>query len=143
MHGRMIILKKIVITLSLIINLILVGCTSNTPATLKGSYQSDIDNSGYSVQIAFQPDDNSFVEYISNREVDRGTYEEKQNNIYILKSDKQNFEIALNNENSFEIIIEKLNEKKPIQLKNVDKTPMYFSTDFDDVEKYEELLNEK
>ena len=96
MHGRMIILKKIVITLSLIINLILVGCTSNTPATLEGTYQSDIDNSGYIVQIAFQPDDNSFVEYISNREVDRGTYEEKESNIYILKSDKQNFEIALN-----------------------------------------------
>lgn len=140
MHGG-IILKKIVIALSLIINLILVGCTSNTQAKLEGTYQSDIDSNGYIVQIAVQPDDNSFVEYISNREVDRGTYEQKQNNIYKLKSKKQNFEIALNDDNSFEIIIDQLNEKKTIELKNIDKTPMYFSTNFDDVEKYEELLN--
>lgn len=134
-------MKKLVITLTLTISLVLIGCTSSIQPFLEGTYQSDIDNDGYIVQMAFQPEDNSFVEYINNREVDRGIYEKAENNIYKLKSDKQNFEVTLNDENSFNIIIDKLNEGKPIQLKNIDKIPTYVSTDFDDVETYEELLN--
>ncbi|WP_284139574.1 hypothetical protein [Virgibacillus sp. LDC-1] len=134
-------MKKIAIMLLLIISFLIVGCSSNIQPILQGTYQSDFDKDGYIVQFAIQTDDNSFVEYIDNREVDRGTYEQKQANVYKLKSDKQNFEITLNNKNAFEIIINQLNNGNPIQLINIDDTPTYSSTDFDDVEAYKDLLN--
>ncbi|WP_226036576.1 hypothetical protein [Aquibacillus saliphilus] len=133
-------MKKILFTLSLIVSLILGGCASNIQPNLKGTYQSNVVN-GYVVQVAFQTDDNSFVEYIDNREVDKGTYEKKQKNVYKLESNKQNFEITLNNENSFEILIDKLNNGKPIKVKNIDDIPIYSSTKFDDVNEYKALLN--
>jgi hypothetical protein len=134
-------MKKIFITLSLTFGLLMGGCTSNIKPEIKGSYQSDREGIGYVVQIAFQPDDNSYVEYIDNREVDRGTYEKAENNVYKIKSDKQNFEITLNSKDSFELIIDKLNNGKPIKLKKIDDTPTYFKSKFDDVEKYKALLN--
>lgn len=134
-------MKKIFIIISLTIILLLGGCTSNIKPTLKGTYQSVMVNNGYVVQIAIQPDDNSYVEYIDNREVDRGTYEKTENNVYKIKSDKQNFEITLNAKDSFEIIIDKINNGKPIKMKKIDDTPTYNSTKFDDVDKYKALLN--
>jgi len=127
--------------LSLIIILLLRGCTSTIKPTLKGSYQAEKDVNGYFIVISIQQQESSFVEYIDNREVDRGIYEESKNNVYKLKGDKQNFEITLNDDNSFEIIIKKLNNGKPIQMKNIDDTPTYFSTKFGDVDKYKALLD--
>ncbi|MDN6731871.1 MAG: hypothetical protein L0L39_06775, partial [Atopostipes suicloacalis] len=109
---------------------------------LGGFYQSERAE-GYIVQMGIQPEDNSFVEYIENREVDRGTYEEKSDNTYLFKGEKQEFEITLSPEDSFEVVIEQINNGEAIELKNMDKTPGYISTKFDDVEKYEELLNEE
>ncbi|MBZ9637731.1 hypothetical protein [Clostridium sp. FP1] len=133
--------KKIFTMLSLIIILLLVGCTSTIKPTLKGSYQTEKDVNGYVAVISVHQNDSIFVEYIDNREVDRGTYEKKENNAYKMKSDKQNFEIILNAENSFEIIIKKLNNGKPIQMKNISATPTDFSTKFGDVDEYKALLN--
>ncbi|UFT99360.1 hypothetical protein KO561_19680 [Radiobacillus kanasensis] len=133
-------MKKIFITLSLTISFILGGCTSNIQPILKGTYQSDAVN-GYVVQIAFQPDENSFVEYIDNREVDSGAYEKYQENVYKLESNKQNFKITLNEENAFEVIIDTLNNGKPIKLNNIRDIPVYSSTEFDDVDTYKALLN--
>lgn len=134
-------MKKLFIIIFLTIILLLVGFTSNIKPTLKGTYQSDMVNNGYVVQIAIQPDNNSFVEYIDNREVDRGTYEKTENNVYKIKSDRQNFEITLNVKDSFEIIIDKINIEKPIKMKKIFDTPTYNSTKFDDVDKYKALLN--
>jgi len=134
-------MRKVLIALSLVIVLICGGCTSNTIPELKGSYQSEGEGIGYVLVITFQQDDSSFVEYIDNREVDRGTYEKTENDIYKIKSDKQDFEISLSAENSFEIIIKKLNKKEPIQMKNISDTPTYFSIEFGDVEKYKALLD--
>lgn len=134
-------MNKIFTTFLLSLVLIFGGCSSNTEPTLKGTYQSEREGIGYVVQIAIQPDGSSFVEYIDNREVDRGTYEKTKNNVYKIKSDKQNFEITLNAEDSFEIIIDKLNNGNPIKLKKISDTPTYSSTKFDDVDKYKTLLN--
>ena len=133
-------MKKICIILSLTIGLLLGGCTSNVEPLLKGSYQSNIEGIGYVILMTFQPDDNSFVEYIDNREVDRGTYQKAENNVYKIKSDTQNFEITLSAEDSFEIIIDKMNNGEPIKLYKVDDTPIYFPTNFNDVDKYKEFI---
>ena len=133
-------MKKICIILSLTIGLLLGGCTSNIEPTLKGSYQSHREGIGYVIVLTFQPDDNSFVEYIDNREVDSGTYQETENNVYKLESDTQKFEITLSTEDSFEIIIDKMNNGEPIKLYKVDDIPTYFETEFDDIEKYKELI---
>lgn len=135
-------MKRKISILSLIIVLLLVGCTPRINS-LEGTYQSDRYGDDYVVQFAFQPEDNTFVEYISNREVDSGTYEKKDDNIYMLKSEKQNIEVILDKTNSFELVIEKLNGEKPIKVENIGKTPTYFSTEFDDVEEYKRLLDEE
>lgn len=115
------------------------GCVANKPPQLKGGYQSEhVD--GYIVQMSFQPDDNSFIEYIDNREVDKGTYEELKQGVYKINGDRQELEMTLNNNNSFNIVVKGLNGGNPIQLKNIDSIPMYFSTIFDDVDEYILLL---
>lgn len=57
-----------------------------------------------------------------------------------MKSDKQHFEIALNDDNSFAIYVKKLNDGNPIQMKNVSDIPTVFLTKFDDVDEYKALL---
>jgi hypothetical protein len=135
-------MKKPFTTFFLLACILLGGCTSNTEPILKGTYQSNIQGNDYVIQMTFQPDDNSYVEYIDNREVDRGTYE-KENNVYNINSDLQNFNITLDTKDSFEIIIDKINKGNPIKLKKIDDTPIYNTTEFNDVEKYKALLNRK
>jgi len=133
-------MRKIILTaLSLAIILILGGCTQ---PVLKGFYQTEKDVNGYFVQISIQKDENSFIEYIDNREVDRGTYEKTESNVYKMTSDKQNFEITLNNDNSFEIIVNKLNDGNPIKMLNIGNVPVTFPSIFDDVDEYKTLLDE-
>ncbi len=52
----------------------------------------------------------------------------------------QELEITLKSNNSFDLIVKKLNDGKPITLKNVDATPAYIGTEFDDVDEYKTLL---
>lgn len=124
------------------VTLLLIGCSSskaNLP--LHGFYQSDPVN-GYHVQISFNKTDNSFVEYIDNREVDKGNYEiSKKDNTYKLSSDRQNFEISLKEDNSFDLTINQLNKGKPINMKNISDMPSSFGTEFDDIEEYKKLLD--
>ncbi len=135
---RGLIVRKVILTaFSLIFILILGGCTSPTP-TIKGFYQSDRVNN-YHVQISI--DDNSFIEYIDNREVDTGTYEKLEDRVFNLKSHKQDFEITLNDDNTFEITIKKLNDGQPILMKKLGSVPTTFSTVFDDVDEYKALLD--
>lgn len=60
------------------------SCSSDIVPPLGRSYDSrPIQGDGIFVQMAIQPEENTFVEYISNREVDRGTIEENPDNIYL------------------------------------------------------------
>lgn len=134
--------RKIFSILIFSVTLLLIGCSSskaNLP--LHGFYQSDAVN-GYHVQISFNKTDNSFVEYIDNREVDKGNYEiSKKDNTYKLSSDRQNFEISLKEDNSFDLTINQLNKGKPINMKNISDMPSSFGTEFDDIEEYKKLLD--
>lgn len=127
------------LVLAIVFALLLVGCASNKTPLLKGSYQSEHVN-GYIVQMTFQPEDHSFVEYIDNREVDKGTYEELEDGLYKINGELQEFEITLNSDNSFDVVVKKINDGKTITLKNVDDTPVYIGTEFDDVDEYKSLL---
>ncbi len=93
-------------------------CFSQTNPLLKGFYQSEMIGS-HIVQMLVREEDNSFVEWINNREVDRGTYEKLDDKSYRIKGNRQNFEITLNDDNSFEIVISKLNDGTPIIMKNI------------------------
>ncbi|MFD1781552.1 hypothetical protein ACFSFW_23165 [Fredinandcohnia salidurans] len=128
-----------IFVLVIVFALLLVGCAPNKTLLLKGAYQSEHVN-GYIVQMTFQPEDHSFVEYIDNREVDKGTYEELENGLYKINGELQELEITLNSDNSFEVIVKQINDGKPITLKNVDATPVYIDTEFDDVDEYKSLL---
>lgn len=134
-------MKKNKLILSFFIILLLGGCSPDLVPPLGGSYDSEHVN-GYVVQVAIQPEDHTFVEHIDNRVVNQGIYEEKLENTYFFKGDKEEFEITLSPDNTYERTIHQLNEGEPIELKNTDKVPTYFSTEFDDVEEYEKLLYE-
>ncbi|SEK49833.1 hypothetical protein SAMN04488700_1642 [Carnobacterium iners] len=136
-------MKKIVISLLLMISIVLVGCSPDTASVLEGSYQNETVEDGHFVSLAFYPDDSSFVELIDNRKVDSGTFEKKSDNIYLVKSEKQEFEIILDKDYTFEITLDQLNDGKPFQPKNTSKDPGEIATEFDDVEEYEKLLNKK
>lgn len=128
-------MRKVVLIVMYVVIISIGGCSS-TPY-IKGFYQSDRINNHY-VQLSI--DDDNFVEYIDNREVDSGIYEKLEERTYKLKSSKQDFQITLNDDNSFEIIIEKLNDGKPILMKKLGGIPTTFSTEFDDVDEYKTLL---
>ena len=136
-------MKKIIISLLLMISIVLVGCSNDTDSVLEGSYQNETVKDGHFVTLTFYPDDSSFVELIDNRKVDSGTYEKESSNVYLLKSEKQEFEIDLNKDDTFEITLDQINGGKPFQLKNTSKDPGEIATEFDDIEEYEKLLNKK
>lgn len=116
------------------------GCNSTVNPTLHGYYASEVVN-GYTIEISFQQDDNTFVKYIDNREVDKGKYERLDDNQYLLKGELKETKIKLEEDNSFEVSINKINNSKPIKIKFVNKTPQYFKQQFDDVEEYKKLCN--
>lgn len=110
-----------------------------TEPKLKGFYQSEEVN-GHFIQLSIQRDDKGFVEFIDNREVDKGTYEEIEVGKYLLKSEKQEFTINLKKDNSFNITLKTLNEGDPIKMINIGNIPVSFPTEFNDVEEYMQLL---
>lgn len=122
--------------------LVLFACSTKTVPPLGGGYESELVE-GSVVFMGIHPEEKTFVEYIDNREVDRGVYEKKSDERYLFKSDKQVFEIAISTVDSFEVKIPQLNEGQGIELKNRTKTPSYYKTEFDDVEEYEKLLEKK
>lgn len=134
-------MKKFVLVILSVLIILVIGRFLSIEPTLRGFYQSDEVNVCF-VQMLFREKDNSFVEWISNREVDRGTYIKIDTNVYIIKSNKQNVEITLNGDNSFEISINKLNEGNPITMKNISSEDYNRSFgNFDDVDEYKSLLD--
>lgn len=137
-------MRKIVyIILSLILILIailFIGKFISKPELyIMGFYQSEF-ISGYIVQVSFFHD-YTFSEYIDNREVNKGTFEKVENSTYRMNGDKRNIEITLNDDNDFEIIINKINGINPILMKKLDNMPTVFSTAFDDLDEYKTLLD--
>lgn len=132
--------KLIFIILAVVIIMILWWGYGFKKPELKGFYQKEVN--GYHVQILIRREDNSFVEWIDNREVDRGTYEKINTNLYRIKSNKQSFEIVLNEDNSFKIVINKLNNGNPIIMKNITTEDYRMSFGkWDDVDEYKALLD--
>jgi len=89
MKGGHFVRKVSVITLLLVVVALgLRGCSDNKSPTLMGFYQSEPVN-GYIIQMSFYPDDRRFVAYIDNREVEKGTYEKLDNDVYKLNGEVQ------------------------------------------------------
>jgi len=127
----------------LLIAIIFILCSVflKTNPFLKGFYQNEMIGS-HIIQMLVREEDNSFVEWIDNREVDRGTYEKIDDKLYRIKSNRQNFEITLNNDNSFEIVINKLDGGAPIIMKNITTDDIRYSFGiFEDVDEYKSLLD--
>lgn len=131
--------SKLIILLIVIIS-VLWSLFPKTDPVLKGFYQSEMIGI-HIIQMLVREEDNSFVEWIDNREVDRGTYEILDDKSYRIKSNRQNYEITLNNDNSFEIVINKLNDGNPFTMKNISSEDHNIGFgNFDDVDEYKSLL---
>lgn len=132
--------SKFIILLIAII-FILWSVFPKTNPLLKGFYQSEMIE-GHIIQMLVRQEDNSFVEWIDNREVDRGTYEKLDEKSYRINSNSQDFKITLNDDNSFKIVIGKLNDGASFVMKNIttDDVRMSFGT-FEDVDEYKSLLD--
>lgn len=134
-------MKKILfLIISITCLLMLSGCRNINSVVLRGSYQSERTSDGHFVQISIYSDENSFVEYIDNREVNKGTFEIIEGKKYSLVGDKQTIEINLDKNNSFEITMKKVNDGNPILMKNLGDLPAKFDSSFNDTEEYEKLL---
>ena len=134
-------MKKLRFVLMIILMVsIFIGC-GQKQQVLKGAYQSDLSKVGYAILLSFSQEDNSFVEYINNRKVDSGTFEEVESNTYRLLSEKQDFEIVLNEDDVFDISLKKINGGEPVQMIKVGDIPIEFADEFNDVEEYQELLD--
>lgn len=107
---------------------------------LHGFYQSTA-TEGYHIQMSFDKSDKSFTQYIDNREVNKGIYESLDTNTYKVNGDAQSFEIILEEDNSFNITINKINNGDNIKMHYVNNTPTYFENKFNDVDEYKKLLN--
>ncbi|MGL5692550.1 MAG: hypothetical protein ACRCXA_00610, partial [Peptostreptococcaceae bacterium] len=88
---------------------LMVGCSSVTREILQGFYQSYMKN-GYCIQFSFLKEDNTFVGYINNIEINKGTYESLGDGNFILKGDTGDIEIKLEKNNSFRLNLGKLSE---------------------------------
>lgn len=135
--------KILIIPIFLIIILFISGCSFFNKSTIVGFYESELVDNAYVIQITISKDETSFVEYINNRQVDKGqckVIDNSNNKKYQLIGELQTSEIVLNNKNLLEIKVGNLNEGKTIELKNISSTPTVFSQEFDDVDKYKMLI---
>lgn len=131
--------KLVLLVLVIMISAILWGCFSSVPP-LKGFYQSDV-TEGYMIQMLFQEKDSSFTQWIDNRKVDTGNFEKIDDNLYEINGQLQNFEVEVSKDNTFGVIVGKINDGQPIVMKNVSpKDHRVDFADWDDVEEYKLLL---
>jgi len=134
--------KTNIILLIVIAVMVLAGCGKAQPV-LRGTYQSEVGKMSVVVSFSFYQEDGRFDEYFDSTKVDTGTFEKLQENTYILKSDLQDFEITLSEENSFDITLTKLNGGKPIRIRNAGDTPAEFDpgSTITEIETYRALLD--
>lgn len=135
--------KLFLIPLSLILILFISKCSSVDRFSLGGFYQSELIDNAYIIQISISTEEMKFIEYINNRKVDEGSYkvtDDINNRSHQLIGEIYTSNIVLNKPNSFEIVLENLNEGKPIKLNSIGNVPASFSEEFDDVDKYKSLI---
>lgn len=106
---------------------------------LAGTYQSDMIN-GHCVQFAVKPADNTFVEYIDCRAVNSGTYTKNEDGTYTFDGDLKNFTVTLQKDNSFDIIIAKIDDSRVITLSFLWDAPTYNGDVYVDDEAYKDYL---
>ena len=121
------------------------GCAAlpgSQPPVFHGFYQSEIVN-GYIVQMTVEQDTNKFTEFIENRTVQQGTFEVDADNelLFHLQGDTLSFDVTLSDDNTFELTVPGVDPDAPVVMKRISETPTYFSTEFDDIDEYRELLN--
>lgn len=135
--------KSSIIVILLISALLLGGCLDNQVPILKGSYQNKSDINGKFIQLAVDNRENTFVLYINSRQVNKGTFEKESDNLYKMSGDVQEFQIHLENDNSFNIKISGVSNDFPIKMENTSKVPTYFPASYGDEDEYKELLFEE
>ncbi|MGL4372402.1 MAG: hypothetical protein ACRCS6_01375 [Turicibacter sp.] len=129
--------------ISLLFILLLMGCATQKKITLQGFYQSELIDQ-YIIQLSFDKNDQSFIEYINNIDVNKGTYELWDDNTYLLKGDNQTITIKLDETDSFEMVFSKLNDGNSIKLIKNGPLPTIFDSEFSEEIKIEmkNLLDE-
>lgn len=133
--------QKIIVLILLLLSFNL--AIKNNPyieLSLGGFYQSETPINNYFVQLSINKEDHTFIEYINNREVNRGYYEKSFFNDYKMIGNNKTFKISLNKDNSFEVFIDKINGNKAILLNIMSLTPSEFNTEFKDIEEYKDLI---
>ncbi|MGL4849833.1 MAG: hypothetical protein ACRC28_13060 [Clostridium sp.] len=136
-------MKKLsLILLSLISVLLFSACGNANNSILKGCYQSGRTSDNHIITISIYPDKTSFIQYIDQREVNLGTYDELKDKTYSLNGNNKSIDISLSKENTFELTIKNVNDGNPIKMKNIDEIPVSYSSDFDDVNDYISLLKD-
>lgn len=106
--------------------------------SLNGHYQSE-NYKGYTIDVSIDKQKNTFEQYINGRNVNQGKLEYIDKQCYKLTGDNKVYEIYLSNDNSFEIILNKINNK-PITLKFISDNQLSHETEFDDIDEYKKLL---
>ncbi len=137
--------KTIVILLFLLGIVYLFSILIRVPPTLKGFYQSEwISCTGTDesqiLQISIW-ENGGFVEYITNRCVNQGSYEGIGEGKYHFDGDEIDFDIYLRENNSFEIQLAKLNNGNSIQMQNISNIPCTFGTGWTDAEEFKSYLH--
>lgn len=124
--------------MGLAVVVILGGC--GIKPVFEGIYQNEKEVNGYFIQLAVDSQDNSFVLYINNRQVNAGTYKEEKDNLYAMNGNLQDFEVSLKKDNSFQFLNNKISKGNSIKLKNMGRETINFPIVFGDEKEYEQLL---
>ncbi|MEA4987139.1 MAG: hypothetical protein VB095_03705 [Anaerovorax sp.] len=139
-------MKKIIAVLIIVILAVMATGCSNKDTQLGGFYQSDfIGSNSDIVQISVNSDNGEFVQYISSRQVNSGIYRKNENGLYEFDGDVHSFTVILNEDDSFEVVIPKLNGDTPIILNQINEDKSIFTTiggqeNYSDIEEYKDLL---
>ncbi|WP_206459295.1 hypothetical protein [Anaerovorax sp. IOR16] len=137
-------MKKIIAVLIIAILAVMAAGCSNEDTQLGGFYQSDFIGSEI-VQISVNSDNGEFVQYISSRQVNSGIYTKNKEGLYEFDGDVHSFTVTLIADDSFEVVIPKLNGDTPIKLSQISENKSVFTTiggqeNYNDIEEYKDLL---
>lgn len=120
-------LKKARLAIFICLLLTLTSCAIRQ-TIFQGAYQSEWIGNDI-VQMTVNPKDSTFVLYMTNRQVDSGSVEAKEENVYSLNGSYSTYEITLDQDNSFEIYLPEIAGEEPIIMNNVNATSVYIHTE--------------
>ncbi|MGL4624037.1 MAG: hypothetical protein ACRCWD_04030 [Culicoidibacterales bacterium] len=105
----------------------------------QGFYQSEVLSSGYRLQLTIDDEQKQFTEYIDNRLVNTGKYQELATGEYELQGN-EHVQFVTVSKSEATVIIPKLNGSEPIRLLYIDSPMIDFTTEFNDLDAYKALL---